>query len=196
MLWSKLGAIVQIWLWFDPKFQSYSLPISLIKVLTKWGGFPLSVKGSGIQSSRPQVIKLALYIILAFFATNIFSIIGFFLPESRPFIYMDIFKSVGFSNMDFFVAVSLFNIVVVFNLVVFFALDNECKQLEKVCLEMEEVNAKPFCRISYKGKGKLALIEIQAVSYSEAAFQLGPSGNESFNKLKWKEYESIWKLNF
>ena len=67
---------------------------------------------------------------------------------------MDIFKSVGFSRMDFFIAVAMFNIVIVFNLVVFLALDNKSMPLESVCLEMEEVNAKPFCRISYKGNGK------------------------------------------
>lgn len=149
-----------------PKIKFHSLPLSFTQVLTKCGGFPLSITRSSISSSRIQLIKLGIFLIMASLGSNLFNIAGYFLPEPRTLIYLDIFKSVGFSNMDFFVSIAMFNTVIIFTLVVFFALEIESKRLESLCLEMEEVNAKPFCRISYRGKGKLTLF-VPQTQYSK-----------------------------
>jgi hypothetical protein len=97
-------------------------------------------------------------------------------PDPNPFIYLDIFKSVGFSVMDFFVAMLLTGTAsIISSFVTFFALSTESQKLEKDFIEMAAIKAKPFCRIPYKGKGLvvMAVLCYTAVLISTAIASAG-----------------------
>jgi hypothetical protein len=97
-------------------------------------------------------------------------------PDPNPFIYLDIFKSVGFSVMDFFVAMLLTGTAsICSSFVTFFALSTESQKLEKVFIEMAAIKTKPFCRIPYKGKGLVVMVVLcyTAVLLSTAAASAG-----------------------
>jgi hypothetical protein len=68
---------------------------------------------------------------------------------------LKIFKSVGFSDMDFIVGSVMVGPIMVGCIISFFALDYKSKNLENVCREMEDINRKHLGGIVYKGRGKI-----------------------------------------
>ena len=138
----------------EKKLCLYPIATSL-KVLKVIGGFPLTITESGIISSKLQLLKLGFYLILVIFTANIFTLVALTLPDPNPVIYMEIFKSVGFSNMDFVVGSTMLapNIIACF--VCYFALNHEYQRLEEACEEMEATNRKHLGKVVYNGKGRI-----------------------------------------
>ena len=105
-----------------------------------------------------QVIKLFIYNLVVITTAHTFTIVGSLMPEPKPYLYLDIFKSVAFSNMDFIVGSIMTAPNLAACLASFFAFHHESGRLEKLCIEMESVNRNVLGGKTYLGRGKALFI--------------------------------------
>ena len=82
------------------------------------------------------------------------TVVGMTLPEPRPFIYLHIFRSVSFSNIDYIAGTGMFAANVISCFASSVAFHYESKNLEKVCLKMGRIGSKLPHKKEYAGRGE------------------------------------------
>ena len=75
----------------------------------------------------------------------------------RPINFSQFYKSLMFSDMDFYVRSAMTAPSLISCFVVFFALEKESENVEKLCSKIDEINVKHLDGNFYKGKCKLFL---------------------------------------
>lgn len=132
-----------------------------LRLLQIFGGFPFVVvvsHSSRLVTSKWQIWKLIFYFIVVLLTANSFTIMNMILHVERPFVFWDVYKSVAFSDMDFYVGSIMTVPSSIACFVIFFAIERGSDNLEKLCLQMGEVNIKHFnSGVTYTGRGKLIL---------------------------------------
>jgi hypothetical protein len=130
--------------------------VKYLRIFKKIGGFPLTIKQSNIIFSKWEFVIFAIHVFFAFIAVNTFTCFGFILPKRNLFIYLEIFKTVGFSSMDF----SIGFVVVVTNLTSsilnFVCLRKASSRFDGICDDLSKVifRKNNFTK-QYNGKGKV-----------------------------------------
>ena len=128
-----------------------------LRVLQVVGGYPLIFQKSRIVSSKFQVLKTILYFLVLIFSANTFTITSWLLSMERPINFSQFYKSLMFSDMDFYVRSAMTAPSLISCFVVFFALEKESENVEKLCSKIDEINVKHLDGNFYQGKCKLFL---------------------------------------
>ena len=132
-----------------------------LKVFKIVGGFPLTINKSKITFSKFEFFKVVTHFILASVFMNTFAIYMLTIPEKHLLIHMTIFKSVGYSSIDFVVGVVMSAINTTSSFVNFISLKSISQKLDKLIKELDDFNAKNeiYSTQTYNGKRKHILLD-------------------------------------
>lgn len=140
----------------EPKLCLHPIA-KVLNILQMLGGFPLHVKASSITSSNCQVLKPILFYTVITLSINMFHLMNVLYPDEKPFDFGNYYKGFAISNVDFFVGSLMAFSSSTACFISFFTIHRRSKQIEQICLQMEEVNSEHLNGIFYRGRGKNSL---------------------------------------
>ena len=116
--------------------------VKYLQFFKKIGGFPLTINQSNITFSKWEFVRFATYLFFAYIAVNTFTCFGLLMPKRNLFIYLDIFKTVGFSSMDFCILFVMATVNLTSSILNFVFLRRHSSKFNDICDNLSKVNLK------------------------------------------------------